>query len=98
MTLPFTASRLLLGNLTYSGPPTVNKFLVKSVQFCNATYADGPYVIIQFTFTRNLMGSLLNDFLPYLICSIIGHTTIYYNSFEVAAATNLTLLLVLVTL
>jgi hypothetical protein len=88
----------MLGNITYSGPPTVNKFMVKSVKFCNATYSDGAYVIIQFSFTRNLMGSLLNDFLPFLICSIIGHTTIYYNNFEVAAGTNLTLLLVLVTL
>jgi hypothetical protein len=90
--------RPVLGNLTYSGPATVNKFLVQDVKFCNATYDDGPYVVIQFTFTRNLMGSLLNDFLPFLICSIIGHTTIYYNNFEVASGTNLTLLLVLVTL
>jgi hypothetical protein len=94
----FTAARLMLGNIMYSGPPTINKFVVNSVKFCNATYADGPYVIIQFTFTRNLIGSLLNDFLPFLICSIIGHTTIYYNKFEVALGTNLTLLLVLVTL
>jgi hypothetical protein len=61
---------------------------------------EGPNsdIIIQFTFTRNLMGSLLNDFLPFLICSIIGHTTIYYNRFDLALGTNITLLLVLVTL
>ena len=90
--------RPVLGNLTYDGPPTVNKFMVKNVKFCNAIFDRQPYVVIQFAFTRNLMGSLLNDFLPFLICIIIGHTTIYYSSFEVASGTNLTLLLVLVTL
>jgi hypothetical protein len=90
----------MLGNITYSGPPTINKFVVNSVKLCNSAYLEGPYsyIIVQFTFTRNLMGSLLNDFLPFLICSIIGHTTIYYDKFEVALTTNLSLLLVLVTL
>jgi len=32
------------------------------------------------------------------VCIVIGYTTIFYNSFEVSAGTNLTLLLVLVTL
>jgi hypothetical protein len=72
--------------------------MVKDINFCNAVVDEQPYVVIQFTFTRNLMGSILNDFLPFLICIIIGHTTIYYESFEIAAGTNLTLLLVLVTL
>ena len=90
--------RPVLGNLTYNGPETVNKFLVKNVKFCNAIIDSSPYVVIQFTFTRNLMGSLLNDFLPFLICIVIGHTTIYYENFEISAGTNLTLLLVLVTL
>jgi hypothetical protein len=90
----------MLGNITYNGPPTINKFVVNTVKLCNSAYLEGPYsyIIIQFTFTRNLMGSLLNDFLPFLICSIIGHTTIYYNRFELAMGTNITLLLVLVTL
>ena len=48
--------------------------------------------------TRDLVGSLVNDFLPIVLSVIIGHLTNYMESFEVAIGTNLTLLLVLVTM
>ena len=54
--------------------------------------------MVQVSLTRDLVGSLLNDFLPVILCVVIGHASNYFNNFEVAAATNLTLLLVLVTL
>jgi hypothetical protein len=56
------------------------------------------FVIIKIAFTRDLVGSLINDFLPIVLSVIIGHLTNYMDSFEVAMGTNLTLLLVLVTL
>jgi hypothetical protein len=48
--------------------------------------------------TRDLTGSFLGNFLPFIFCIIIGHTTVYQPNFKISAATNLTLLLVLVTL
>ncbi len=51
-----------------------------------------------FTFTRDLAGSLLVDFLPVLLSVVVGHLTNYFNNFEVAQGANLTILLVLVTL
>ena len=47
---------------------------------------------------RDLVGSLVNDYLPIVLSVIIGHLTNYMESFEVAIGTNLTLLLVLVTM
>ena len=80
-------------------PASVSQFMVYSVEYCNGTSKGGtPYIAIRFSFSRNLMGAFLTIFLPYTVCIIIGYTTVFYNSFEVSAGTNLTLLLVLVTL
>ena len=68
---------------------------VESVRFCEGETEE---VIVQFTFTRDLTGSFLTNFLPFIICIVIGHTTVYIKSFKISAGTNLTLLLVLVTL
>jgi hypothetical protein len=87
-----------LGTLTYQGPDTVNQYRVVNVQYCKDTIDGDPHVVIRFSFSRDVFGSFMNDFLPILICSVIGYTTIFYNNFEVSAGTNLTLLLVLVTL
>jgi hypothetical protein len=71
---------------------------VLSVQYCNGTVDGYYFVAIRFSFSRNLIGSFMTCFLPFLVCIAIGYTTIFYHSFEVSAGTNLTLLLVLVTL
>ncbi len=84
--------------LTYNGPDSVAMFMVSNPQLCTDAVENAPYVVIQLSLNRDIVGSLLNDFLPVLLCVVIGHTTNYYNNFEVAVATNLTLLLVLVTL
>jgi hypothetical protein len=68
------------------------------VELCSNTVDTTPFVIIKIAFTRDLVGSLINDFLPIVLSVIIGHLTNYMDSFEVAMGTNLTLLLVLVTL
>jgi hypothetical protein len=74
-------------------------YLIKSPQLCTSQADDGsPIVVVQFSLSRDLVGSLLNDFLPVILCVVIGHASNYFNNFEVAAGTNLTLLLVLVTL
>ncbi len=84
--------------LTYNGPDSVAMYMISNPQLCTDDVENAPYVVIQFSLNRDIVGSLLNDFLPVLLCVVIGHTTNYYNNFEVAVATNLTLLLVLVTL
>jgi hypothetical protein len=79
---------------------------VEAVRFCLATEDQKEQqedeelnmVLIQFTFTRDLTGSFLTNFLPFVICIVIGHTTVYIKSFKISASMNLTLLLVLVTL
>jgi hypothetical protein len=82
---------------------------VESVRFCLAEMdekktkqeeeeQEPDMVVIQFTFTRDLTGSFLTNFLPFIICIVIGHTTVYIKSFKISASMNLTLLLVLVTL
>jgi hypothetical protein len=48
--------------------------------------------------SRDLTGSFLSNFVPFIICIVIGHTTVYEKNFRISAATNLTLLLVLNTL
>ncbi len=65
---------------------------------CTYQEAGIPYVVVQFSLSRDLMGSLVNDFLPILLSMAIGHSTNYYNSFEIASVVNITLMLVLVTL
>jgi hypothetical protein len=55
-------------------------------------------VVVKFTFTRDVSGSMMVDFLPVLLSVVVGHITNYFNDFEVATGANLTILLVLVTL
>ncbi len=55
-------------------------------------------MVVKFTFTRDVSGSMMVDFLPVLLSVVVGHITNYFNDFEVATGANLTILLVLVTL
>ena len=96
-----------MGSLKYDGPATVKYYSVARVQYCTDTLADDDHnsadspvilIVIRFSFSRNLVGAIMNNFLPIVICTVIGYSTIYYDNFEVSAGTNLTLLLVLVTL
>jgi hypothetical protein len=72
--------------------------MITNAMLCADIASEIPYVVVQLSMSRNLVGSLLKDFLPVLLCLVIGHSTNYFNSFEVSAGTNLTLLLVLITL
>jgi hypothetical protein len=91
-------SRPVPDTLIYKGPTTVTMYKLSNPQLCTDTVDGTPYVVVQINLTREIIGSLLNDFLPILLCVVIGHATNYFNNFEVSAGTNLTVLLVLVTL
>ena len=90
--------RPIPGTLAYQGPSTVLQYKVLNVELCSDTIDDVAVVFVQISLKRDLIGSLINDFLPIVLSIVIGHLTNYVNSFEVAMGTNLTLLLVLVTL
>jgi hypothetical protein len=74
------------------------QYKVGLVELCSDTVNNAPVVFVQISLSRDLMGSLINDFLPIVLSIIIGHLTNYVNCFEVAMGTNLTILLVLVTM
>jgi hypothetical protein len=59
---------------------------------------DKPAIAAQFIIGRSCLSSMMTNILPALISVFIGHLTNYFQDFEVAVGTNLTILLVLVTL
>jgi hypothetical protein len=76
----------------------VDQFKIQNYQLCSAKLNDKSIICAQFIIGRNIIGSMIIDFLPILISMSIGHLTNYVKLYEVAAGTNLTILLVLVTL
>ena len=83
---------------SFSSSDTVNQFTIQEYKFCLEETTEGNTVSAQFIFNRGLIGSLLNDFLPIFISVLVGHLTNYFKLFKAAAATNIMVLLVLVTL
>jgi len=91
--------RLGLGEFSKPDPPpNVAPFVMIDYKLCSATIDNRPVIYVQFIIGRNIIGSMMTDFLPILISVIIGHLTNYVKLYEVAAGANLTILLVLVTL
>jgi hypothetical protein len=66
----------------------------------NESYSTKPSqnVVIVLVFGRDLVGSLLSDFLPVALSVFIGQLSNYFRHYKAAAASNLMVLLVLVTL
>ena len=91
--------RLVLGEFSEpDSSPNVAPFVMIDYKLCSATIGEKQAIFVQFTIGRNIVGSMMTDFLPILISVIIGHLTNYVKLYEVAAGANLTILLVLVTL
>jgi hypothetical protein len=90
--------RLDLGNFSFQSSSAVDQFKIQNYQLCSAKLNDKSIICAQFIIGRNIIGSMIIDFLPILISMSIGHLTNYVKLYEVAAGTNLTILLVLVTL
>ncbi len=90
--------RLDLGTFSFKASPSVDQYSILDYSLCTANSDDKPIVCAQLIIGRNIIGSMIIDFLPILISMSIGHLTNYVKLYEVAAGTNLTILLVLVTL
>jgi hypothetical protein len=75
---------------------------VREIRLCRDQGFDGYLptmnVVIVFVFERDLMGSLLNDFMPVVLAVVIGQLSNYFRHYKAAAASNLMVLLVVVTL
>ena len=93
---PFT--KLLVGKIDYSGEKYLTKYQVKSVRMKNTN--DGRDEIhIEIIFRRQILGSVLNIFIPTLILNIISYGTNFYNEQKKVVITiNLSAMLVMVTL
>jgi hypothetical protein len=76
----------------------VAQYNIEEHRLCSSFIGDRPAVVVHLIISRNIISSIMTDFLPVLMSMCIGHLTNYFNQFEVSIGTNLTILLVLVTL
>ena len=64
------------------------------------TIGDSLQLVVEITLGRQLLGTVLNIFIPTIVLNIISYTTNFYKDkfFETVVAINLTTMLVIVTL
>jgi hypothetical protein len=89
------------GQLSFNASSTVAQYLVVEARLCVRSSEDkskSQNVVVALVFERNLVGSMLNDFMPVVLAVVVGQLSNYFRHYKAAAAANLMLLLVLVTL
>jgi hypothetical protein len=91
-------SSFVLGSFSFKSSSSVDQYTFIDERLCSANLGGKPVIFAQFIIGRNIVGALLTNFLPIFISAFIGHITNYIKRFEIAAGTNVTVLLVLVTL
>ena len=92
--------RLISKDLNYLGKKTLTQYQVMKTVMEVETIGDSLQLVIKITLGRQLLGTVLNIFIPTIVLNIISYTTNFYKDdfFETVVAINLTTMLVIVTL
>ena len=87
-------------SIVYLGDKSVFRYTLLDIYMCTARVKSGENIEITFRFGRNLLSSLMTDFIPTIVCNIIAYCTNFFpkENFDSAIGVNLTVLLVIVTM
>ena len=92
--------RLISQQLKYSGKRFLTQYEVMKTVMETKTMEDSQQLVVEITLGRQLLGTILNIFIPTTVLNLISYTTNFYKDefFETVVAINLTTMLVIVTL
>ena len=92
--------RLISKDLNYLGKKFLTQYQVMKSVMEVETIGDSLQLVVEITLGRQLLGTVLNIFIPTIVLNIISYTTNFYKDefFETVVAINLTTMLVIVTL
>jgi len=92
--------RLISKDLNYLGKKYLTQYQVMKSVMKVETIGDSLQLVVEITLGRQLLGTVLNIFIPTIVLNIISYTTNFYKDkfFETVVAINLTTMLVIVTL
>ena len=92
--------RLISKDLNYLGKKYLTQYQVMKTVMEVETIGDSIQLVVEITLGRQLLGTVLNIFIPTIVLNIISYTTNFYKDefFETVVAINLTTMLVIVTL
>ena len=92
--------RLISKDLQYLGKKYLTQYQVMQTVMEVETIGDSIQLVVEITLGRQLLGTVLNIFIPTIVLNIISYTTNFYKDefFETVVAINLTTMLVIVTL
>ena len=92
--------RLISKDLNYLGKKYLTQYQVMKTVMEVETIGDSLQLVVEITLGRQLLGTVLNIFIPTIVLNIISYTTNFYKDefFETVVAINLTTMLVIVTL
>ena len=92
--------RLISKELKYLGKKYLTQYEVMKTTMETKSVDDSQQLVLEITLGRQLLGTVLNIFIPTIVLNIISYTTNFYKDdfFETVVAINLTTMLVIVTL
>ena len=92
--------RLISKELKYLGKKYLTQYEVMKTTMETKSIDDAQQMVLEITLGRQLLGTVLNIFIPTIVLNIISYTTNFYKDdfFETVVAINLTTMLVIVTL
>ena len=95
---PFT--KLVVEKVVYEGEKILTKYVVQNISMNVMDLGNTQAVVVEVILGRQLLGVILNVFVPTLVLNIISYSTNFYKDsyFESVIAINLTSMLVLVAL
>ena len=92
--------RLISKDLAYLGKKYLTQYEVMTTTMETKAVGNSQQLVVEITLGRQLLGTVLNIFIPTIVLNIISYTTNFYKDefFETVIAINLTTMLVIVTL
>ena len=92
--------KLISKNLEYLGKKFLTQYEVLGTVMDTQAVGKTQQLIVEITLGRQLLGTILNVFIPTIVLNLISYTTNFYKDdfFETVIAINLTTMLVIVTL
>ena len=92
--------KLISKDLEYLGKKFLTQYEVLGTVMDTQTVGKTQQLIVEITLGRQLLGTILNVFIPTIVLNLISYTTNFYKDdfFETVIAINLTTMLVIVTL
>ena len=92
--------KLISKDLEYLGKKFLTQYEVLGTVMDTQAVGKTQQLIVEITLGRQLLGTILNVFIPTIVLNLISYTTNFYKDdfFETVIAINLTTMLVIVTL